>query len=125
LDTNVIVSGVLYRGNESKLLHQMIAGRFTNVTSEEMIKELANVLERPKFDMRRDMIDWILNIIEVFSEDVDDGRIRQVGNDIRELEIRIPGISRSSSVRPLGNVNTYQLGTQNSWSWVGLWAAGS
>ena len=87
MDTNVIVSGVLYPGNESELLYRLIDGQFTNVTSNEMVAELRTVLERPKFGLTPDSIDPVIGIIRALSEHVDDATIRQV---VREIKPSLP-----------------------------------
>ena len=81
----MIVSGVLYRGNESELLYRLIDGQFTNVTSDEMVGELERVLERPKFALERDSIDPVMGIVQVLSDHVEHSRIRQVTGEIKPL----------------------------------------
>lgn len=49
LDTNIIVSGLLWRGFPGKALNAARAGRFRSLTSERLITELEDVLSRPKF----------------------------------------------------------------------------
>lgn len=48
LDTNVIVSAVISDGKPRLLLRRGIENRFSMVTSDLMLKELALVLRRPK-----------------------------------------------------------------------------
>jgi len=48
LDTNVIVSAVISDGKPRQLLRRGIENRFSMVTSDLMLKELALVLRRPK-----------------------------------------------------------------------------
>jgi putative PIN family toxin of toxin-antitoxin system len=50
LDTNVLLSGLLWRGPSYTLLEQVRNGAVTFLSSPELLAELAEVLERPKFD---------------------------------------------------------------------------
>lgn len=51
-DTNVVVSGLLWRGAERKLLDAARAGQFSLYTSAALLAELAEVLPRAKFAKR-------------------------------------------------------------------------
>ncbi len=50
LDTNVLLSGLLWRGPSYGLLEQVRNGAVTFLSSPELLAELAEVLARPKFD---------------------------------------------------------------------------
>ena len=56
LDTNVLVSAVVSDGKSRELLRRGIANRFSIVTSDLILKELVNVLRRPKFETSEDEI---------------------------------------------------------------------
>jgi len=60
LDTNVLVSAVISDGKPRQLLRKGIENRFTIVTSDLILKELAQVLRRPKFETERDEINRIV-----------------------------------------------------------------
>lgn len=49
LDTNVVISGLLWTGTPRKILHAADEERFFLFTSSELLEELAYVLHRPKF----------------------------------------------------------------------------
>jgi len=49
IDTNVLVSGLFWKGPASEILDAFLAGRFELYASEELIAELREVLSRPKF----------------------------------------------------------------------------
>ena len=51
-DTNVIISGALYGGSPRELLQAVIDHRIRLFISDEMITELMEVLQRPKFKTR-------------------------------------------------------------------------
>lgn len=50
LDTNVLVSALLWRGPPNSLLQQVRAGVVSMVSSPALLVELADVLGRAKFD---------------------------------------------------------------------------
>ena len=51
LDTNVLVSALLYGGNPRKVLQSAISGAFDLSVSEALIEELQAVLQRPRFGL--------------------------------------------------------------------------
>ena len=64
-DTNVLVSGLFYNGNERAVLHAAINGEIRLVLSLEIIDELIRVLET-KFKANSEMTrDYILRLNEI------------------------------------------------------------
>jgi putative PIN family toxin of toxin-antitoxin system len=49
VDTNVLLSGLLWHGKPHKLIEQVRAGALTLVSSPALLAELAEVVARPKF----------------------------------------------------------------------------
>jgi putative PIN family toxin of toxin-antitoxin system len=60
LDTNVLVSAIIADGKSRELLRKGIAKKFSIVTSDLIVKELASVLRRPKFKTSQDEIHRII-----------------------------------------------------------------
>ncbi len=50
LDTNVLISAIGWRGNPRKVLDLCIEGELSLVQTQETLKELERVLQRPKFN---------------------------------------------------------------------------
>jgi len=50
VDTNVLVSGLLWQGPSRTLIEHVRDGRLSLVTNPALLAELGDVLERPKFD---------------------------------------------------------------------------
>lgn len=50
IDTNVLVSGLLWHGTPHRLLERVRDGSLTLISSPALLAELAEVIERPKFD---------------------------------------------------------------------------
>ena len=71
LDTNIIVSALISDGKPRELFRKGIENQFSIVTSDQMLKELARVLLRPKFKTNPNEIRRItlalLNSAEVIS----------------------------------------------------------
>ncbi len=58
LDTNILVSGILYEaGPQAKLLGLARLGRFEVILSVDIIAELRDVLSRPKFNLTEGEVD--------------------------------------------------------------------
>ncbi len=49
LDTNVLLSGLLWRGTPHRLIEAVRAGTITLITSPVLLAELGEVIRRPKF----------------------------------------------------------------------------
>lgn len=49
IDTNVLLSGILWKGAPHHLLEKIRDGEATLITSADLIEELAEVIARPKF----------------------------------------------------------------------------
>jgi putative PIN family toxin of toxin-antitoxin system len=60
LDTNVLVSALLFKGELSKLLLPLKQGIFILLFSEETLKEFIKVLHYPKFALTEEEIEYLL-----------------------------------------------------------------
>ena len=59
-DTNVLVSGVLFRGHPRRILVLAAQGRLTNFTSPALLRQVEDVLSRPRFGLRPGQVASIL-----------------------------------------------------------------
>jgi putative PIN family toxin of toxin-antitoxin system len=88
LDTNVLISAILFGGKPRQILEKAIRGEIRLCLSEPILEELSEVLRRSKFDYSPEMIQVILTeltgiadfvnpseTIDVVLEDPDDDRI--------------------------------------------------
>jgi putative PIN family toxin of toxin-antitoxin system len=88
LDTNVLISGILFGGKPRKILEIAIRGDIRLCLSEPILEELRGVLQRSKFDYSPEMIQSILTeltgiadfvnpseTLNVILEDPEDNRI--------------------------------------------------
>ena len=69
LDTNILVSGLLYPGKPRKLIDLAVRGKIEIVSSVEMIEELRDVLSRGKFGLDKEeqakMVDFVVRLSHI------------------------------------------------------------
>lgn len=88
LDTNVLISAILFGGKPRQILEKAIRGEIRLCLSEPILEELKGVLQRSKFNYSAEMIQFILTeltgiadfvnpseTINVVLEDPEDNRI--------------------------------------------------
>lgn len=78
LDTNVVISSALIQlGNPASIFRMIISGEINNSTTQEIIDEIKEVLERPKVTKRINLVEreFILHAFEEFSEKIKSGLI--------------------------------------------------
>ena len=92
LDTNVLISAIVFGGKPRQILEKAIRGEIRLCLSEPILEELKGVLQRSKFDYSPEMIQFILTeltgiadfvnpseTINVVLEDPGDNRILECG----------------------------------------------
>jgi putative PIN family toxin of toxin-antitoxin system len=68
LDTNIIVSAILFGGKPKEILDAALFGDFQLQISEPMIAELQGVLQRPKFGLSLKFTQSIVSEITMLAE---------------------------------------------------------
>ncbi|MFH1350263.1 MAG: putative toxin-antitoxin system toxin component, PIN family [Pseudomonadota bacterium] len=90
LDTNVLISALLFGGNPRKILDLVISGSIDCTLSMEILDELKDVLKRPKFGFSSDaclqIVEELHGICEIVSPSVRIDVIRPDPDDNRVLE---------------------------------------
>ncbi len=72
IDTNVYVSAIAFGGTSRQVVNAVVSGKIFNYTSNEIIDELSDVLNRPKFAYDKNVIRSVIREIEqisIFSND--------------------------------------------------------
>ena len=64
LDTNVIVSGIVFGGKPRKVLQLALNGSLSAYLSPDMLRELQDVLARPKFRLSAEFVHMIVEAIQ-------------------------------------------------------------
>lgn len=98
LDTNVIVSGLLFGGVPKVIVDAALDRKFTAVSSMPLIKELQLVLSRPKFGLDehlfRSLLEPYLDVVEIINPSSQVDEIKRCPADNRVLECAIDGESQ-------------------------------
>ena len=68
LDTNVIISAIIFSGKPRTVLEAAIKGEICLCISEEILNELNQVLKRPKFSFPLEIIQSIVNELLLISD---------------------------------------------------------
>ena len=87
-DTNVIVSALLWEGNESKIMDLVEEGKIKLFTSLVLLDELRRVLGYARFGLEEKMVDdnvkYILTISEIISPKC---RVRLIREDLADDKV--------------------------------------
>ena len=67
LDTNVLISGLLFNGVPRQLLKHALSGRFSLVLSPAILEELHGVLRRPKFGLTPEFVQIAVRELETIA----------------------------------------------------------
>ena len=118
LDTNILVSAIIRNGNPRKLFQLGIDGKYQILISKEVLDELSDVLQRPKFKMtREDIIHIVSTLLEtaqivrltsnfkVISKDPDDNIIINTAHDGNANYI----VSGDKDIRDLKNFQKIKI----------------
>ena len=62
-DTNVLISGILFGGHARAILSLAAQGAIVNCISPDILREMGEVLARPKFDLSPDQVSGILQLL--------------------------------------------------------------
>ncbi len=97
-DTNVIVSALLWEGNESKIIGLVEEGKIKLLTSITLLNELKKVLMYKRFGLDEKTVDdnvkYILTISEIISPKRSLRVIREDPADDKVLECALEGKAR-------------------------------
>jgi uncharacterized protein len=115
IDTNVLVSALLFGGIPEKLVGLLKAGRIQPVMSREMVDEFLRVLAYPKFRLSEAEIQYLLYVqvmpfVEMISVGSSPVVIRDDPSDDMFLRCAVAGHARYiiSGDRHLLNLKTYR-----------------
>jgi putative PIN family toxin of toxin-antitoxin system len=94
-DTNVIISALLWGGNESKIINLVEEGKVKLLTSAALLNEVKKVLQYERFGLDEKTVDdnvkYILTISEIVSPKRKLRVIREDPADNRVLECALEG----------------------------------
>lgn len=116
LDTNVLISAIVFGGNPRKILEAILNGEPKLFFSENILDELKGVLQRPKFGFQAEVIQAILSELNAIGhlikplshvreiqEDADDNRILECAIEVSANYI-ISGDTHLLSLKKYRNI---------------------
>ena len=68
LDTNILISGLVFGGKPRQVLEAAIKGKIQLVLTDEIIEETKKVLEGKKFQYPKEITDLITNELETLAD---------------------------------------------------------
>lgn len=68
LDTNVLISALMFGGNPREILQKAIRGELKLCLSEAILSELGTVLQRPKFGFSMTTVNQLLSELAAIAE---------------------------------------------------------
>ncbi len=116
IDTNVYVSAIAFGVTSRQVINAVISGKIVNYISNEILDELTDVLNRPKFAYNKNVIRSIISEIEQISELFNDypeiDLVRQDNNDNHilscaiqaQVDYLVTGDSDLLTLNPHGNL---------------------
>ena len=112
IDTNVIVSARITKNSSSatvKVLNNMFNGIIKPIFNDEIIAEYADVLHRPKFRMRDEEINLIINYIKKYG--IHSDRVPYEGNmpDEKDRPFYEVSLSVEDSFLVTGNLKHFPV----------------
>ena len=110
LDTNVLVSAILFGGSPRQLLEAALAGELDLVTSQPLLAELETVLTR-KFEFPTSMTASIRAELEALSEIVEPSQIKRVTRTVADDLVLATALSGTAKVIVTGDKELLGIGS--------------
>ena len=122
--TSTLISGLLYDGNERKLLRHALEGRVLLFASQDILDEVREVLARPKFRLnveeQKQVFSALLflcslvepkQVVKIVTQDPDDDKILECALEVK-ADYVVSGdhhLLGLKQFRDISIVRTYQL----------------
>jgi uncharacterized protein len=110
LDTNVVVSAILFGGIPRQLLEGTLAGELDLVTSQPLLAELETVLTR-KFEFPTSMTASIRAELEAMSELVEPSQIERVTRTVADDLVLATAVAGAAEVLITGDKELLGIGS--------------
>lgn len=111
LDTNILISAILFGGKPRQVLERVIRGEIRLCISEAILEELKGVLRRSKFDYSTEAIQVILTELISLSDFVSPPKtIRVVSEDPEDNRILECAVEAEANYIITGDVHLLRLG---------------
>lgn len=86
LDANIILSGLLFNGNEATLLELGRIQAVTLITNQYVIEEVTNVLNRQDFHLQKSEVAKLIKILTTFVKVVENPSKEAIKNNLATLD---------------------------------------
>jgi putative PIN family toxin of toxin-antitoxin system len=114
LDTNILISAVVFGGKPREILKQAIAGKIRLAVSEPIIEEIRDVLGRDKFGYPAPMIHFIIGELESIAEFVEPReKIEIIEKDVEDNRILECAVAFGADVIISGDNHLLELKIYN------------
>jgi putative PIN family toxin of toxin-antitoxin system len=111
LDTNVVISALMFGGNPREILQRAIRGDLRLCISEEMLSELGAVLQRPKFGFPVTMVNQILSELAAIAElVVPSEEVSQINSDPADNRVLECAVEAGAEYVMSGDKHLLELG---------------
>lgn len=109
-DTNILISGILFGGKPREILRLCSSGAVTNCISPGILKEVEEVLPRPKFDLKEKQVYEIIRLFrDTFTLVSPDRRLSVVTADPDGNRILEAALSAETDVIVSGDAHLLDL----------------
>jgi len=82
LDANIFISSFFWGGNPRLVLERVITGKDELYVTKEILDEIESLMERPKFNVHKEEVDYFINSIEEIANKIVPKE--RVNNDSRD-----------------------------------------
>ena len=116
LDTNILVSGLGWKGNPHKILEKVVTGEIELFISREQFEELSRVLDYPKFEFTEEQKERFKSLVsatatfveietklDIIKEDPQDNKILECAV-AAVADFIVSGDEHLLSIRKLGRI---------------------
>ena len=109
-DTNILISGILFGGKPREILRLCASGTVTNCISPDILKEVEEVLLRPKFGLKETQVYEIIRLFrDTFTLVSSDRRLSVVTADPDDNRILEAALATKADVIVSGDAHLLDL----------------
>ena len=116
LDTNILISALLFRGELSRIVDLWKKGKFIPLLSKETFEEFRTVLEYPKFSLTAEELRVIIEeeVLPYFDIIEIEGKIRRICRDPDDDKFIACAESASADLIVTGDMDLLDIGRYKS-----------
>ena len=115
IDTNVLVSALLSRKNDTatvRLVGRLVNNEITPLINDKILAEYVDVLHRPKFKFPQERIDFVLNAIKSYGKSAERVHTDDPLPDPKDVVFYEVSLSEPTSFLVTGNLKHFPVKPQ-------------